>query len=225
MNASILKLLILFNLFLVDAHGQAIINNTCDSTLLTVKEYQKCMVDSVYSIDILNKTNYIINFKTDLLPKYRVIRKSLSLPPTLQQSLQNLKFVYDTVLDQKLSRITTDMDKNQYYVQPKAYLSALLSLQIFKFYPDIHAILLNDIHLHLQPKTTRKAQKAYKQYLEDTLNAIPKDLHQELVKITDELAADNSILMQQGVNQLFQGHTQDEYRQQCNIINFLLWTM
>jgi len=154
MRSSIFKLQILFHIFFVDTYGQDIITNTCDSTFLTKQEYERCKSDTAWTADILIKTNYIINLKTDLLPKYRVIRKGLTLSNELQSSLRHLKTAYDTVLNKKVSTFHTDMDRNQKYVQPKAYISSLLSLQIFRFYPDIYAILLNDIHLMLTPKTT-----------------------------------------------------------------------
>ncbi len=224
MRPSILKLLILFNFFLVDTYGQEIAANTCDSTLLTRKEYEKCKSDTAWTADILIKTNYIIKFKTSLLPKYRLIRRDLNIPATLQKSLDQLKIIYDTVLNKKLSLFQTEMDRNQKYVQPKAYLSSLLSFQILKFYPDIYAILLNDMHLQLAPKTTSEAQKMYKQLFDKTIQSIPVELHQKLIKITSELSKDNNILMEQGVTKMFQGPIQEGYRSQCDIVNFLLWT-
>jgi len=226
MRPSIIKLLILFNFFLVDTYGQEIVANTCDSTLLTKKEYEKCKIDSVFTVDIIIKTNYIIKFKTDLLPKYRLIRRELNIPDTLQKSLQQLKVIYDTVLNKKLSIFQTDMDRNQKYVQPRAYLASLLSLQVFKLYPDIYAILLNDIHLQLKPKTSREEQKMYKQLIDKTINSIPSDLYQKLLKVANELSADNNKLMDKIVIKMFQGSIQegDEFRSQCNIIDFLLWT-
>ena len=59
MKPSILKLLILFNFFLVDTYGQEIVTNTCDSTSLTKKEYEKCKSDTAWATDIPIKTNYI----------------------------------------------------------------------------------------------------------------------------------------------------------------------
>ncbi|MDB5206397.1 MAG: hypothetical protein JWR72_1472 [Flavisolibacter sp.] len=223
MRHSIIKLLILFNFLLVDSYGQEIIANTCDSTLLTKKEYEKCKSDTAWTADILIKTNYIIKFKSDLLPKYRLIRRNFNVPPTLQKSLLQLKIIYDTVLNKKLSVFQTEMDRNQKYVQPKAYLSSLLSFHVLKFYPDIYAILLNEIHLQLTPKTTSEEQKKYKNLFNKTIKSIPTGLYQKLFKITDELNADNNKIMQQGVTKMFQGSIQEGYKSQCDIINFLLW--
>lgn len=223
MRPSIIKLFILFNFFLVDTYGQEIIQNTCDSILLTKKEFEKCKSDTAWTADILIKTNYIIKFKTDLLPKYRLIRRELYIPPTLQKSLLQLKIIYDTVSNKKLTVFQNEMDRNQKYVQPKAYLSSLLSFQIFKFYPDIYAMLLNDIHLQLTPKSTIEEQKMYEQLFSKTIKSIPVNLYQTLIKITNELTKDNHNLMEQGIIKLFQGSIQEGYRSQCNIMDFLLW--
>jgi hypothetical protein len=220
----IFKLLFLFNFFLVDTYGQEIVANTCDSTLLTKKEYEKCKSDTAWTADILFQTNYIIKFKTELLPKYRLLRRNLDIPPILQKSLHQLKIIYDTVLNKKLPVFQTEMDRNQKFVQPKAYLSFLLSFQVLKFYPDIYAILLNDIHLQLTPKSSSEEQKLYKQLFNETVKSIPVDLYQKLLKITSELSIDNNKLMKQSVTKLFQGSIQEDYRSQYDIINFLLWT-
>ena len=223
MKPSIIKLFILFNFFLVDTYGQEIIQNTCDSILLTKKEFEKCKSDTAWTADILIKTNYIIKFKTDLLPKYRLIRRELYIPPTLQKLLLQLKIIYDTVSNKKLTVFQNEMDRNQKYLQPKAYLSSLLSFQIFKFYPDIYAMLLNDIHLQLTPKSTIEEQKMYEQLFSKTIKSIPVNLYQTLIKITNELTKDNHNLMEQGIIKLFQGSIQEGYRSQCDIMDFLLW--
>lgn len=224
MRPTIFKLLIFFNFFLVDTYGQEIAVNTCDSTVLTKEEYEKCKSDNAWTADILIKTNYIIKFKTSLLPKYRLLRRGLIIPPKLQKPLEQLKLVYDTILHKKTSLFQTEMDRNQGYVQPKSYISSLLSFQVLQFYPDVYAILLNEIHLDLAPKSTIGEQKLYKQFFDKSLEAIPTDLYQKLIKITNELSADNNKLMEQGFTKLFQGSIQEGYRSQCDIINFLLWS-
>jgi hypothetical protein len=224
MKPSIIKLLTFFNFFFVTGYGQEFIPNTCDSTLLSKTAYEKCKADSAWTADIVIKTNYIIEFKTHLLPKYRLIRKNISIPPTLQKSLQELKMIYDTVLNKKLSIFQTDMDSNQQFMQPKAYLSSLLSFQRFKFYPDIYAVLLNEIHLQLTPRTTIDELNKFKRLFDITLAGIPLDLYSKLLKISNELVTDNSKLVSQGYTPMFQGSIEETYRRQCNIINFLLWT-
>ena len=224
MIPSIIKLIVLFHFFIVNSYGQEIITHTCDSTLLTRTEYEKCQSDTAWAADIFIKTNYIIKFKTELLPKYRLVRRDLYIPATLQKSLQQLKILYNTVLDKKLSRFQTEMDRNQQYVQPKAYLSSLLSFQVFKFYPDIYAILLNEIHLEMIPTTTREDQRMYMKLFDRAIESIPVDLYKKLVKITNELNADYNKIMKQDVTKMFQGTIQEGCRRQCDIINFLLWS-
>ena len=223
MAHSILKLFISFNLLFVSSYGQTIRPNICDSTLLTQEAYEKCQSDSAWSVDLLVKSNYITKFKTGLLPKYRIQRKGLSIPFTLQESLQQLKIVYDSVLNKKLSVFMKEMDRNQNYVQPKAYLSSLLSFQIFRFYPDVYAILLNDIHLALSPTTTIEEQKKYQQLFSNTLHSIPPDLYQKLLKISGDLTAEHAELLDQGFTQLFRGAILEKDRTQYDIVNFLLW--
>ncbi|RYG21912.1 MAG: hypothetical protein EOO07_01360 [Chitinophagaceae bacterium] len=116
------------------------------------------------------------------------------------------------------------MDKNQKFVQPKAYLSSILSFQLFKLYPDVYAILLNDIHLQLIPKTTINQQKTYSQLFDETIKHIPVELHEKLVKITAEFIKDQNKLTEQKIPALFQGSLPEEYRSKCNCLNFLLWT-
>lgn len=223
MNHLIFKLSILLSLFLANAYGQKIITNTCDSLLLTKVEYEKCKRDTAWNEDFSVKVNYIINYKTALLPKYRLIRRTINLPPKLEASIKKLKLVYDSILNIKLSVIEKDMDRNQKYVQPKAYLSSILSLQIFKFYPDVYAILLNDLHLSLNPRTTKQEKIFFEQYFNEALQAIPISIMNKLENITSALKVDESKINNQQIIFMFQGEIPTAYRKQCDIINFLLW--
>lgn len=224
MKPTILILLIVFNFVLINSSGQNIVANTCDSSLLTKSAYEKCKTDTAWTADLIIKTNYIIQFKTALVPKYRVIRRALIIPATLQESLLQLKRIYDTVLNKKLNSLETEMDKNQQYVQPNAYLSSLLSFQLFRFYPDIYAVLLNDIHLSLTPKTSFAEQKQYTQLVEQTFRLIPADLYQQLLQLTSEFNIETNALMQQGVIKPFQGAVLESKKIEYDVINFLLWT-
>ncbi len=116
------------------------------------------------------------------------------------------------------------MDRNQSYLRPKAYLSSLLSLQTYRFYPDIYAILLNDIHLVLSPKTPSEEHKIYIQLFNEVLKNIPHDLDEKLVKVTNEFSKEHKNSLDQGVRAMFQGSIDEVYRSKCNRINFLLWT-
>ncbi len=206
-------------------YGQNFAPNSCDSTILTPLEFKKCKVDSVWNKDITIYINYIVNLKTDLLPKYRTIRKELVLPSELQSSLRLLKFTYDTVLYRKLSTFQSEMDKNQKYVQPKAYIASLLSLQTLCFYPDSYAILLNPIHLSLSPKTTARKLENYNTLVDKVFKTIPPDLYQQLVAITTSFATDNDILKKEGFPSWFKGVLNQADITKYSIINFLLWTV
>ncbi|WP_231426252.1 hypothetical protein [Pedobacter sp. Leaf250] len=223
MKSLIFRLIIIFNLFFVHVYGQKISSNTCDSLLLTKVEYEKCKRDTFWKDDFLVKANYIINYKTQLLPKYRVLRREMKLSPMLQKSINQLKLVYDSVLNNKIWVLEKEMDRNQKYVQPKAYLSSILSLQFFKFYPDVHAILFNEIHLSLNPKTTMQKQVIFKKYFNEVLLAIPAETKDKLEDITSTLTKDKLKLNTNGMLFMFQDEIPEASRKQCDIINFLLW--
>ena len=224
MRHLLLTFILSFTILSVDSYGQSFVTNSCDSTILTKEEFEKCLADTAWNADIVISTNYITNFKTDLLPKYRKIRKELKLSNELKISLQHLKTSYDTVLNAKLLTFIKEMDKNQKYVQPKAYLSSLLSLQTFKLYPDVYAILLNDIHLHLSPKTSISDLNRYKEFVDKVSKSIEPDLYKRLESITTSFFADNDKLKKSGFSPLFQGAQSQEDKKKYQIINFLLWT-
>lgn len=224
MRHSLILFILFFTILRVDLCGQSLVANSCDSTILTKEEFEKCLADTSWNADIVIATNYITNLKTDLLPKYRKLRKELMLSNELQNSLRQLKAAYDTVLNAKLSTFISEMDKNQKYVQPKAYLSSLLSLQTFKFYPDIYAILLNDIHLQLSPKTSISNLNIYIELVDKISKSIHPDLYKRLEVITSSFLADNDKLKKSGFSPLFQGTQSQEDKKKYQIINFLLWT-
>ena len=204
--------------------GQNILSNNCDSAILTEKELLKCRIDSVYIEDIFVRTNFISAFKTQLLPKYKPIRTSLSIPGELMLEVREFKKIYDSVLNQKVTLFEKEMDRNQLYVQPKAYINSILAFQLFKFFPDVYAILLNEIHLELKPRTTHQNFQKYKGMFEKMIQSIPPTLYQKLSEVTTKMQAEQARLPQKGMMWLFQGSIPEGYRQQCNIVNFLLWT-
>ncbi len=220
------KIIILFFLLFisVDTISQSIASNFCDSSVLTKAEFDKCKIDSVWKSEVLIKINYISALKTELLPKYRQQRIKIILPTNLKSSVRLLKNIYDSVLMKKLYVFEKDMDKQQLLVQPKAYISSLLSFQVFKFYPDVYAILLNDIHLQLKPKTSTKELENYTKLFNNVLTIIPTKLYKQLEKINLELQMDKAKLNSQIPSELFRGSIVEEYRTQCNIVNLLMWT-
>nr|WP_288837369.1 hypothetical protein [uncultured Flavobacterium sp.] len=190
---------------------------------LTKAEYEKCKSDSVWAADIVLKTNYISDFKTYLLPKYRAIRNDLSLPESLSSSLSRLKSVYDSVLNLKSTFFLSTIDSNQNYIRPKAYISSLLSLEVFKFYPDVFAILLNDIHIKLRPITSLEDLSKFNKMVSDVLNSIPMDLYQKLESTTLSFERENQFLMTGRFSSMFQGGLSVDERRKCRLVNFLLW--
>ncbi|ULQ55203.1 hypothetical protein KJS94_11175 [Flavihumibacter rivuli] len=223
MRSSLISIPFLFGLFYTEAYGQSFQPNSCDSAKLTIEEYKKCITDSVWSTDINIKVNYITGLKTELLPKYRTIRKDLILTAELQNALRSLRVIYDSVLDRKISTCLVDMDKNQKYVQPKAYVSSLLSFQTFKFYPDVYAMLLNDIHLQLNPKTPNAEMMKYSMLVDGIYDSIPSALKLRLEHITNSFATENDALLNEGFSPLFQGSQSQSELKKYRIIYFLLW--
>jgi len=224
MRHLLLKFILFFTILSVDSYGQSFVANSCDSSILTKEEFEKCLADTAWNADIVISTNYITNFKTDLLPKYRKLRKEIKLSNELKISLRHLKATYDTVLNAKILTFINEMDKNQKYVQPKAYLSSLLSLQTFKLYPDVYAILLNDIHLQLSPKTSIYDLNRYKEYVDKVSKSIQPDLFKRLELIMTSFITDIDKLKKSGFSPLFQGNQNQEDKKKYQIINFLLWT-
>lgn len=206
------------------SYGQSFTENSCDSNILTKEEYEKCIIDKALNADIFIAINYLTNQKTYLLPKYRKLRNELKLSNELQSLLLDLKTTYDSVLNTKLFIFLSELDKKQQFVQPKAYLRSLLSLQTFKFYPDVYAILINDIHLQLIPKTSISEINNYKERIEKIYKSIRPEIVQRLEIITKAYIADNDKLLKYGFAPLFQGTQSQEEIKKYQIINFLLWT-
>jgi hypothetical protein len=206
------------------AQTQNLASNLCDSSVLTQQEYEICKADTIFNNDINVRTNYIIFLKTNLLPKYRIQRKALILPDDIKNDLKLLKIIYDSTVAFKLQRMALEMDSNQKYVQPKAYLSSLLALEIFKFYPDVYAVLLNEIHLRLNPKTNGDQMKQIQRLVDKIASLITNSLKDKVQQITSALTKERKEFTKGYPLDLFQGNINDEKKEVYNIINFLLWT-
>ncbi len=223
MKQKIIIQFIVFILVMAESNAQIFNENTCDSLFLTKKEYEKCKVDAVYETDIINQTNYLISFTTQLLPKYRLIRQGLQYSKKVNTLVEKLRLVYDSVSDKKLLFFDKDMLKYQLSIQPKAYISSVLAFQSFKLYPNIYAILLNDIHIQLNPKTTKAQLKNYTEKVDEIIGSIPEDLYNKVLKITTELATENSLLIKGRVIPIFWGATLESDQMKYDIVNFLIW--
>ena len=208
----------------LQAQSQTLAFNHCDSAVLTRHEYEKCKGDTIFNSDILVRVNYITFLKTELLPKYRIQRQALIIPNDIRKDVKRLKSIYDSTVAFKVQRMAGEMDRNQNYVQPKAYVSSLLALETFKFYPDVYAVLLNEIHLSLNPKTSSDKMKQIEKLIHKvyaSMNTLTKDkIHQ----IASALTKERKAFIKDYPLDMFQGDIGEEQRKRYNVINFLLWT-
>jgi hypothetical protein len=197
--------------------------NNCDQNTLSKEEFEKCTKDSVWSEDIPIKIEYITNLKTTILPKYRLIRRQFKTTNELDSKILKIKTLYDSVLVIKSTQFKKESDKNNFFVQPKSYLSTLLSLEIFNFYPDVYAILLNPIHLKLNPITSSNDLNDYNIMIDELINEIPETDQIELKKIIKNLNQDKKNYLNNYKIELFQGALNEEEKLKYDIVNFLIW--
>lgn len=206
------------------AMAQTLAINKCDASFLTEKELAKCKIDSVWSGDILFKVNYISALKTELLPKYRLRRKSLRVTAELDSLLVGLKTHYDSVFQARRAGLELSMDKNQLFVQPKAYISSLLSFQLFAFYPDVYAVMLNPIHLQMRPVTSQQNLHKFQEEVNNVARSIPAALFKQIETIASEMKKEKFLLSQGYVVEIFRGMPEDQESIQNDVVNFLLWS-
>lgn len=205
------------------SYSQVFDKNTCDSTILSKSEYLKCIQDSAWSYDIQPKVNYIVFTKTLLHPKYRILRKSIEIPQNISFDLNKLKSIYDSTLYYKIKIILKDLNRNLLYVQPQAYLSTMLSLENFKFYPEVYAILIADIHLMVTPKTTPNQLLDYKNLVEKIYSQLNPEYIQKIELISSNMRTEKINYTKGYFLEMFQGALSDTERKKYDLINFLLW--
>lgn len=198
-------------------------SNNCDQNILTKEEFEKCTRDSVWSHDLTVKIDYISSLKTSLLPKYRIVRKQFKTTERIELKISKVKNLYEAVLVMKTNQLKNDSDKNNRYVQPKSYLSTLLSLELFKFYPDSYAILLNPIHQQLNPETNSVDLNDVKRMIDELVKEIPQKEYIEIAKIVKNLRIEKQKLLDNKMLELFQGSITSEERLKYDVINFLIW--
>lgn len=217
--------LILFILsfsFTQSAISQTLKLAKCDSTILTKQEFEKCMGDTIFNADIFKRIDYITFLKSELLPKFRSKRTALTLPSYVKKDLKQLKRLYDSTIIYKLEIFTREMDKNQKFVQPKAYINSILAFETFKIYPDVYAILLNPIHLELKPKTTSNQLKQFNDIVYKVYSSITKWNNTLVWQLTRELIQEKR--KYSTTMEMMQGTMNEEERSAYDIVNFLLWT-
>ncbi len=218
-----IKLLIAFFAFFFcqQASAQKLTSYSCDKSILSEEEYEKCVADSLWEKDLLIVSDYITFLQKKIFPEFRIKRKKITISAQLELDLASLRKIYDSTLDSKLSAIKKDMYRNQKFIQPNAYLSSLMSLEIFNFYPDINAILLNPIHLELNPKTELSELETIEKLVSKLLLSIPSDLYTKADSYSKALETKkNEYPHQIG---MFKGDIDVAQREKLNILNFLLW--
>lgn len=198
-------------------------NNNFDQNLLTKEEFEKCYKDSVWANDLIIRIEYISSLKTSLLPKYRRLRKQLKTTNEIDLKISKVKTLYDSVFVMKTNQYKNDSDKKSDFVKPKSYLSTVLSFELFKFYPDIYAILLNPIHLQLNPQTSIKDLNAFKKMIDELANEIPQKQYLEITEIVKKLRIEKQSLLNNRQLEPFQGIIKDEERLKYDVANFLIW--
>ena len=133
-----------------------------------------------------------------------------------------LKQLYDSTLTEKAKIFMRDMDRNQKYLSPLSYVNSLLAFETFRIYPDVYAILINPIHLELNPKTTT--------YQQDYFNRLVSKIYMLVTEWNDTSIVENAKPLTKEKRQfsksldMFQGVIDEEERYAYDIINFLLWT-
>jgi hypothetical protein len=195
----------------------------CDKKILNKIEFEKCVNDSIWHEDLKIKIEYISKLKTSILPKYRIKRKNLILSNEISNSIIKLKSLYDSTYIHKSKQFKIDFEKNSYYLQPKSYLSTVLSLELFQFYPDLYAILLNPIHINLTPKTDQSKITETELIVKEIINLLPETTLEELKKNVSDLKSDKIKIIQNHQIELFQGGDDLKDKLNYDIVNFLIW--
>jgi len=223
MRKVILSAICILTLLSLETAGQTFISNKCDSTVLSPAEIAKCRIDSVYQYDLVPKINMITRLKTEVLPKHRKKRTALQFSDSLRKKIRAFKQIYDSTLNYKLEVFGSDMDRNQRYVQPKAYISSLLTFQIFKFYPDVYAILFNPVHLDLTPKTKLEDRERILKLLNEIIQLIPEGEREIIFASAMELDKEAKVAGE-GVPHVFQGLLNENERKPYILVNYIIWT-
>ena len=227
MNNTTRKIYIIFLSFFVTtfiAKSQHLNINNCDKSVLSDAEYERCLSDSAWDRDITIRINYISFLKTEVLPPIRKERKKLLLQDTLRNLIIELKNTYDSIYTKRFILYREQMDKNQKFVQPKAYLSSILSFEVFFLYPDIYAVIIND-------PVTNSMQSDYDlfvdQFYQRCLHAysllnedITKNILIQTTKLEDQLGSKNEFKNLTVIKNPMQG----VFENKLEVLNYLLWT-
>ena len=217
MKKSIVYLTLLLSNFVFSQNGH------CDQKYLNKIELEKCLKDSLWTNDVKIKIDYIVSFKTILLPKFRHTRKMIKSKMKIDIKILILSNLYDSICEIKTNQYKKDTDKNNYFIQPKSYLSTVLSLELFKFYPDISAILLNPIHQKLKPITSIESRKLFEKIINELIEEITIEQFIEISTIVKKFQIEKMNLLNSLPIELFQNNINDETKLKYDVINFLIW--
>jgi hypothetical protein len=195
----------------------------CDSLTLTADEFRKCKLDDLFEENLVAVINYATYLKKEVLPPFRKQRQELHIPKPLKDSIRKLKAVYDSVLNYKIAGWSTDMDRNQKFVQPKAFAASLLQMELFRIYPDIYAVLLNPIHLNLRPKSDPVKVAEIEMLVERVYQSVSSALKHLLEEQSTALNKQQKAYANFNALQQFQGDVSTSKRAYYQLINYLIW--
>ena len=201
------------------------IKNDCDKKILTEKEYQKCLKDSIYKSDFEPRINYITTLTTKVLPKYRAIRKKIEFDHNITQKVDSLREIYNNQTEKKLYTYQKDVYKNGMFVSPKSYISTNLAFQNFMLYPDVFALLVNRNNLIVTPRNTENELECYQKLMNDLYTKLSEKQKIEIAKIVLELRRDKLEIQTEGPTEILQGIgiLNEQERNKYDIIDFLIW--
>lgn len=221
------KIYIVFlSLFLTTfiAQSQQININNCDKLVLSDSEYERCLSDTAWGSDITIRINYISFLKTEVLPPIRKERKKLFLQDTLRNLIIELKDTYDSIYMKRFFSYREQMDKNQKFIQPKAYLSSILSFEVFFLYPDIYAVIINDPVANSNQSDYYLFVDRFYQKCLHAYSLLNEDIMKNLLIQTTKLENHLSSKIEFKNLTIFKNPIQGELENKLAVINYLIWT-
>lgn len=217
-------LMIIILSLLSEGKGQGISSNICDSNFLNKEQYEKCIEDSSFAPMIYQVVNHLSYYKTVILPKYRMARTGLVIPDSIQKMILELKKLYDSTLKEKSWVYGNDMNKNMKYVSPKSNILSLITFEYFKIYPDVYAVMLNDIHTILNPASSLSDIERFKGKIQHLLGSLPDILTNQVYEITAKMQIEkNKYDSSMNWRGFLQGTAEESEREKYRMIDFLLW--
>lgn len=206
-----------------NSKSQSIKSNYCDKSVLSDREYERCLSDSAWNEDILIKVSYISFLKTEVLPIFRKERKKLVIQDSVQMLIVNLKRTYDSIFLNRFQLYRKQMDRNQQYVQPKAYLSSVLSFEVFNLYPDIYSVIVND---PIQAGKTSGYQNFITNFYTKTdylYSLLDEKTRADVLLITSKLYQHWNSRKEFKDIDMFKVELPESLKRKFDILNYLIW--